>query len=98
VRFQDAAPDARHVVYAGIQADPLVARAAGLLAEATTGERLMADPIHIRGEYLRQREAFQSAFKRRAQDLNVEYIPVNTDVPFEVLLGNFLRRRAAMKG
>jgi len=42
VRFQDAAPDARHVVYAGIQADPLVARAAGLLAEATTGERLMA--------------------------------------------------------
>jgi len=42
VRFQDAAPDARHVVYAGIQADPLVARAAGLLAEATIGERLMA--------------------------------------------------------
>lgn len=42
MRFQDAAPDARHVVYAGIQADPLVARAAGLLAEATTGERLMA--------------------------------------------------------
>ena len=29
MRFQDAAPDARAVVYAGIQADPLVARAAG---------------------------------------------------------------------
>ena len=28
MRFQDAAPDARAVVYAGIQADPLVARAA----------------------------------------------------------------------
>jgi hypothetical protein len=42
VRFQDAAPDARHVVYAGIQADPLVARLAGLLADASTGERLMA--------------------------------------------------------
>jgi hypothetical protein len=32
-------------VYAGIQADPLVARVAGLLAEATTGERLMARAV-----------------------------------------------------
>jgi hypothetical protein len=36
MRFQDAAKDARAVVYAGIQADPLVARVATLLAEATT--------------------------------------------------------------
>jgi hypothetical protein len=42
MRFQDAAKDARTVVYAGIQADPLVARAATLLAEATTAERLLA--------------------------------------------------------
>jgi hypothetical protein len=42
MRFQDAAKDARAVVYAGIQADPLVARAGALLAESTTAERLMA--------------------------------------------------------
>jgi len=42
MRFQDAAKDARTVVYAGIQADPLVARVAALLAEATTAERLLA--------------------------------------------------------
>jgi hypothetical protein len=42
MRFQDAARDARAVVYAGIQADPLVARAGTLLAEATTAERLLA--------------------------------------------------------
>ncbi len=42
MRFQDAAKDARTVVYAGIQADPLVARAANLLVEATTEERLLA--------------------------------------------------------
>jgi hypothetical protein len=42
MRFQDAAKDARAVVYAGIQADPLVARAGALLAEATAAERLMA--------------------------------------------------------
>ena len=42
MRFQDAAKDARAVVYAGIQADPLVARVAGLLTVATAAERLMA--------------------------------------------------------
>ena len=42
MRFQDAAKDARAVVYAGIQADPLVARAAALLVDATTAERLLA--------------------------------------------------------
>jgi len=42
MRFQDAARDGRAVVYAGIQADPLVAHAATLLEEATTAERLLA--------------------------------------------------------
>jgi hypothetical protein len=42
MRFQDAARDARAVVYAGIQADPLVARAAELLATATAAQRVMA--------------------------------------------------------
>jgi hypothetical protein len=45
MRFQDAAPDARAVVYAGIQADPLVARAAELLADATYDERLLARAV-----------------------------------------------------
>jgi hypothetical protein len=45
VRFQDAARDARAVVYAGIQADPLVARAAELLASATLGQRLLARAV-----------------------------------------------------
>jgi hypothetical protein len=42
MRFQDASPDARAVVYAGIQADPLVARAAALLADATPEQRVLA--------------------------------------------------------
>lgn len=45
MRFQDAARDARAVVYAGIQADPLVARAAALLADATHAERLLARAV-----------------------------------------------------
>jgi hypothetical protein len=45
VRFQDAARDARAVVYAGIQADPLVARVASLMVEATSAERWMARAV-----------------------------------------------------
>jgi hypothetical protein len=45
MRFQDAAPDARAVVYAGIQADPLVARSAGLLADATLDQRILARAV-----------------------------------------------------
>ena len=45
MRFQDAARDARTVVYAGIQADPLVARAADLLADANLAQRVLARAV-----------------------------------------------------
>ena len=45
MRFQDAARDGRAVVYAGIQADPLVARAADLLASASLETRVLARAV-----------------------------------------------------
>jgi hypothetical protein len=51
MRFQGAAPDARAVTYAAIQADPVVARAAGLLAEANRAECLLARAV-MNGESL----------------------------------------------
>jgi hypothetical protein len=45
MRFQDAARDARTVVYAGVQADSLVARAAQALAAATPTQRLLARAV-----------------------------------------------------
>lgn len=45
MRFQDAAPDARSVVYAGIQADPLVARGADLLSGASLEQRILARAV-----------------------------------------------------
>ena len=45
MRFQDAARDGRAVVYAGIQADPVVARAAALLADATPAQRVLARAV-----------------------------------------------------
>jgi hypothetical protein len=51
MRFQDAARDARAVVYAGIQADPQVIRTAALLADATSTQRLLARAV-MNGETL----------------------------------------------
>ena len=45
VRFQDAARDARAVVYAGIQADPLVARAAACSPTRRRAERVLARAV-----------------------------------------------------
>jgi hypothetical protein len=45
VRFQDAARDGRAVVYAGIQAEPVVGRAAALLADASPAQRVLARAV-----------------------------------------------------
>jgi hypothetical protein len=45
VRFQDAARDGRAVVYAAIQSEPLVARAAAALADGTLAERILARAV-----------------------------------------------------
>jgi hypothetical protein len=45
MRFQDAAKDARAVVYAGIQADPLVGRIAELLRGASAAELWLARAV-----------------------------------------------------
>jgi len=51
MRFQDAAKDARAVTYAAIQADPFVGRAAGLLADASPTQCLLARAV-MNGETL----------------------------------------------
>jgi hypothetical protein len=70
MRFQDAARDGRAVVYAGVQADPLVARAAGLLADATRAQRLLARAV-MNGESTdpdRWRAMFPTLFGPPASD------------------------------
>ena len=64
MRFQDAARDARAITYASIQADPLVASAAELLAEADMAQRVLARAV-MNGETVDAdgwRTAFPGAF------------------------------------
>ena len=68
MRFQDAARDGRAVVYAGIQADPLVARAAALLADSSPAERVLARAV-MNGESIEPdvwRSMFPALFGEQA--------------------------------
>jgi len=60
MRFTDARPDGRSVVYAHIQADPLGTRAGDLLAAATTTQRLLARAV-MNGESL-EPQTWQTMF------------------------------------
>ncbi len=74
MRFQDAARDGRAVVYAGIQADPLVARVAASLADASTAQRVLARAV-MNGESTDQdlwRAMFPSLFGRGADPATIE--------------------------
>lgn len=64
MRFGEARPDGRAVVYQAIQADPLVDRAAALLAEATTGQRVLARAVMngVSADPARWREMFPTLF------------------------------------
>jgi hypothetical protein len=82
MRFQDAARDGRAVVYAAIQADPLVARAAELLSHATPGERILARAV-MNGESTdadRWRRIFPSLFSSVSAERAVEILAVSLAV------------------
>ncbi|HEY7936258.1 MAG TPA: hypothetical protein VID26_03925 [Candidatus Limnocylindrales bacterium] len=82
MRFQDAAKDGRAVVYAAIQADPLVARAAELLSQATLGERILARAV-MNGESTdadRWRRIFPSLFSSASAERAVEILAVSLAV------------------
>jgi uncharacterized protein (DUF58 family) len=58
-----------------------------------TGERLQIDPRYVRAEYLRELEEFRTAFRKETAQGLIEYVPVNTSVPFEHMLSAYLAKR-----
>ena len=86
MRFQDAARDARAVVYAGIQADRVVDRAAGLLADASPGERILARAV-MNGETRDPagwRTMFPSLFEAAPDDATREHAEAVLAVSLDV--------------
>ena len=58
-----------------------------------TGERLLADPQGLRGEYIREVEAFRRRVRRECADCRADYVAVDTATPFEHALMSYLIKR-----
>ena len=69
MRFQDAARDGRAVVYAGIQAEPVVARAAGISEEELLDDYPDLEPDDFRAidAYAAERIAEERVFAAPSQ-------------------------------
>ena len=60
-----------------------------------TGNRILADPVRLRQEYLRQYRQFSGALEKLCGNLRVDYTKMVTDQPIQVSLGNWLSERIA---
>lgn len=55
---------------------------------------ITSDTRRLREEYLRNFEAWRQRLRRRAEDLQVDYVLLRTDEPVDRALGSYLARRA----
>lgn len=61
------------------------------------GNKLLVEPLAIRDEYLRQVKLFIEQLKEVAGSMQIDYVPLNTEEPYDRALSKFLSKRAAMK-
>ena len=58
------------------------------------GEEITSDTRRLREEYLKNFTAWRESIRRRAEDLQVDYLMLRTDEPVDRALGSYLARRA----
>ena len=62
-----------------------------------TNERYQVDPKAVREAYLAELRAFIDRHKKACSDADIEYVLVDTSVPYEFLLRSYLARRQYMR-
>lgn len=60
-----------------------------------TGERLPVDATGFRAEYIAQLNEFREDFKRRCSRMHIDYVPLDTSMPFDRALTEYLMNRQA---
>ncbi len=62
-----------------------------------TQARITVDPLALRHDYLEGVEAFCKHYKTNFFKMKVDYIPVNTMIPFEYILSSYLMSRKKLR-
>ena len=67
--------------------------APAMFRDVESGRELYVDPDAARAEYLRRFAAHAAEVERACVDLGVDYAPITTDRPLELVLFDLLRAR-----
>lgn len=58
-----------------------------------TGETISVDATGFREDYLKNLADFQDAYRRKCSDLRIDYVPMDTSMPFDTALTEYLISR-----
>lgn len=58
-----------------------------------TGETISVDATGFRDDYLKNLADFQDAYRRKCSDLRIDYVPMDTSMPFDTALTEYLISR-----
>ncbi|HBB26317.1 MAG TPA: DUF58 domain-containing protein [Bacteroidetes bacterium] len=69
--------------------------ASTVFRDLETGQEITTQPLQIRGAYRQAVEDYTTTLKRGCHALNVDYVRITTDMPFDVALREYLVKRAS---
>jgi uncharacterized protein (DUF58 family) len=61
--------------------------------DAETGETITVDATGFREDYLRQLDEFREQFQEGCNNLRIDYVPLDTSMPFDKALTEYLLQR-----
>jgi uncharacterized protein (DUF58 family) len=71
-------------------------RREAIFRDLETGEEISTQPWHIRGEYIRQMTALTDRYRKQCRDSLIDYVPLDTSVPFDRALFAYLSKRGRL--
>lgn len=63
-----------------------------------TGNRIQTHPVHIQNNYCQKIKDFLSTYKKECLQNRIDYVPVQTDKPFDQVLYKYLIKRKKIGG
>ena len=63
--------------------------------DSETGESISVDATGFREEYLQQLDEFRETFRAGCSNLRIDYVPLDTSMPFDKALTEYLIGRQA---
>lgn len=67
-----------------------------IFKDMETGEELLTQPWGVRKEYRRRLEAMRNFYRRNCREHHIDYVPINTSMPFDKSLIEYLNKRSRL--